>query len=289
MPTGTTADFTLTRDQLIELGYKAIGALPPGQPLDGELLEEGKQILGLILRETDASGKWRWTIDVASTLTLVANTFRYTSANGLPTNIADLVKVTYRDGQANDEPVTIMKAEGWESITQKISTGDPLYAYLTDNIVLASRELYVTPMLSAVNAQSVVTGTDASAYKCIQGHVADTINRPVTGANWRLYWELGGSGPAAWATGTSYLAPQLLRLLFRRPIYDFDNANDTPDFPIAWPRLIVYKFASDLGDYWGTPPERADRYLNKAKGAYDDMFQSNKAKSGNLHNKANYF
>jgi hypothetical protein len=182
-----------------------------------------------------------------------------------------------------------VKAEGWESIAQKISTGDPEYAYLTDNIVLASRELYVTPMLSSVNTQSVVTGTDASAYKCIQGHVADDINKPVTGANWRLYWELGGSAPAVWATGTSYLAPQLLRLLFRRPIYDFDNASDTPDFPISWPRLIVYKFASDLGDYWGTPPERSDRYLNKAKGAYDDLFQSNKAKSGNLHNKASYF
>lgn len=289
MSTGSTTDFTITRDQLIELGYKAIGVLPPGQPLDGELLEDGKLVLGLIVRETDSAGKWRWTIDVASTLALAANTFRYTSSNGLPTNITDLVKVTYRDGQANDEPVTIVKAEGWESISQKIATGEPEFAYLTDNIVLASRELYVTPVPSSVNTQSVVTGTDASVYKCIQRHVADDINKPVTGANWRLYWELGGSGPSVWASGTSYLAPQMLRLLYRRPIYDFDAASDTPDFPIAWPRLLVYKFAADLADYWGVPPERADRYLQKAKGAYDDLFQSNKAKSTNLHHKAKYF
>lgn len=289
MATGSTADFTLTRDQLIELGYKIIGVLPPGEPLDGELLEDGKKVLGLVVRETDKVGRWRWTIDVASTLTLVANTFRYTSSNGLPTNISELVKVMYRDSQANDHPVEILKAEGWEDIARKIATGDPEGCYLTDNIALASRELFVTPMLATVNTQSVVTGTDALAYKCIQSHVADTDNKPITGANWRLYWELGGSGPSAWATSTSYTAPQLLRLLYRRPIYDFDTASDTPDFPIAWPRLMVYKFAFDLADYWGIAPEKADRLIAKAKGAYDDLFVSNKAKSTNLHNKARYF
>lgn len=289
MTTGTTSDFTLTRDELITLGYKIIGVLPPNETLDGELLEDGKKVLGLIVRETDSAGRWRWTIDVASTLTLVANTFRYTSSNGLPTNIADLIKVSYRDGQANDSDVKILRAEGWESIARKIQTGDPEFCYLTDNAALASREFYVTPMLSSVNTQSVVTGTDAAPYKCIQNHVADTTNKPVTGANWRLYWEAGGSGAVAWAASTNYLAPQLLRLLFRRPVYDFDTASDTPDFPISWPRLLVYKFAFDLADYWGIPAEKADRLIQKAKGAYEDLFVSNKAKSTNLHNKANYF
>jgi hypothetical protein len=289
MAVGTTADFTLTRDQLIELGYKLIGVLPPGDTLDGELLEDAKKVLGLVVRETDSSGNWRWTIDVASTLTLVANTFRYTSSNGLPTNMADLVKVMYRDSQASDHPVKILKAEGYEAVERKIQTGDPEAVYLTDNIVLASRELYVVPMLSAVNTQSVVTGSDANPYKCIQSHVASTDNQPVTGANWRLYWESGGTSPSTWATGTAYTAPQLLRLLYRRPIYDFDTASDTPDFPISWPRLMVYKFAYDLADYWGIPQERADRMIQKAKGAYDDLFVSARAKSTDLHHKASYF
>lgn len=289
MAVGTTADFTLTRDQLIEMGYKLIGVLPPGDTLDGELLEDAKKVLGLVVRETDSSGNWRWTIDVASTLTLVANTFRYTSSNGLPTNMADLVKVMYRDSQASDHPVKILKAEGYEAVERKIQTGDPEAVYLTDNIVLASRELYVVPMLSAVNTQSVVTGSDANPYKCIQSHVASTDNQPVTGANWRLYWESGGTSPSTWATGTAYTAPQLLRLLYRRPIYDFDTASDTPDFPISWPRLMVYKFAYDLADYWGIPQERADRMIQKAKGAYDDLFVSARAKSTDLHHKASYF
>ena len=289
MSTGTTADFTLTRDQLIELGYKLIGVLPPGETLDGELLEDGKKVLGLVIRETDAAGRWRWTIDVASTLTLVANTFRYTSSNGLPTNIAELVKVMYRDSQANDRPVSILRAEGYESIERKIQAGDPEAVYLTENIVLASRELYVVPAPSTVNTQSVVTGSDANTYKCIQAHTADSDNEPVTGANWRLYWELGGSGPSTWTDGDAYTAPELLRLLFRRPIYDFDSASDTPDFPISWPRLMVYKFAYDLADYWRIPADEAQKFIEKAKGAYNDLFVSTKAKSTTLHNKARYF
>jgi len=249
----------------------------------------GKQVLGLVVRETDAAGRWRWTIDVATSVTLVANTFRYTTSNGLPSNIAELVKVTYRDSQANDRPVTMLKAEGYEALGRKIETGDPEFAYLTDNIVLASRELYVNPMLSSVNTQSVVTGTDAVVYKCIQSHTASTLNKPITGANYKLFWEAGGSGPSVWAEDTEYTAPQQLRLLYRRPIFDFDSASNTPDFPIQWPRLLLYKFCYDLADHWGIPESECQKYITKAQGAASDLFVSNQAKSGNLHNKARYF
>lgn len=289
MAPGTTSDFTLTRDQLIEMGYKLIGVLEPGNVLEGELLEEGKKVLGLVVRETDQVGRWRWTIDVASSVTLVANTFRYTSANGLPTNIADLISASYRDAQAEDHEVKILKAEGYEAIQTKIQTGDPEAVYLTDHIALASRELYVWPMLNAVNTQSVVTGTDAAAYKCIRSHTGESTSRPVTGANYKLYWEAGGSGPSAWAADTAYVAPQQLRLLFRRPVFDFDNANDTPDFPISWPRMMVYRFASDLADHWGVSETKGAFFAQKAKGAYDDLFVSNQAKSKNIHNKAKFF
>jgi len=289
MAVGTTADFTITRDQLITLGYQIIGVLPPGETLPGDLLDVGKQVLGLVVRETDSAGRWRWTIDVATSLTLVANTFRYTSSNGLPTNIAELVKVTYRDSQANDVPVDILKAEQYEGLTRKIATGDPECVYLTDNIVLASREMYVNPMLSVVNTQSVVTGTDAVVYKCIQSHTAATVNKPITGANYKLYWEAGGSGPTTWTEDEAYVAPQQLRLLYRRPIFDFDSASNTPDFPIQWPRLLLYKFCYDLADHWGIPESECQKYITKAQGAASDLFVSNKAKSGSLHNKASYF
>lgn len=290
MAVGTTFDSTLTRDQLIELAHKMIGVLAPGQVLAGDQLTDAVRILNLIIRETDESGDLKWTRGAASSLTLVANTFVYTSANGLPTNIAKLDAVSYRNASAIDRPMGIASAMEYETIANKTDTGDPKTVYLTDHRDIGSRTLYVVPMLSAVNTQSVVTGTDAAAWKCIRSHTSASTNRPITGANYLLYWESGGSGPSAWATSTSYTAPQLIRLLYQRPLFDFDTASDTPDFPQQWPRMLVYKLAFDLGDLYGIPMPEREYLIAKAKGAYSDIFdKSMKPETTGHHNRTSYF
>lgn len=290
MATGTTADFTLTRDQMIALAHKFIGVLEQGQVLDGEQLQDGIEILSLLVRETDGAGTWRWTINAAGHLTLAAKTSVYDSANGLPTTIAELLTVGFRDSTGVDSPnLKILKAEGYESIGNKNHVGTPNAVYLTEHTALASRVLYVWPTLASIATQSVVTGTDALAYKCIAPHEGAAVNRPITGANWKMYWELGGSAPAAWASGTAYTAPQQLRMLYRRPIYDFDTAADTPDFPIQWPRMLVFKLAFDLGHIYGIPIEERNIMIASAKAAYDDIFPSVKVKSNTKHHKASYF
>lgn len=291
MPTGTTADYTLTRDQLIEMAYETIGILEPGQVMDSEMLEVGISRLALIMRETDKAGRWRWTIQAATHLPLAANTAIYSSANGLATNIAELLSVTYRNEAGRDSaPLRIIKAESYEEITDKTKGGDPLAVYLTDHQTLASRTLYVWQTLGTIATQSVVTGTDALAYRCILPHTAAAVNRPITGANWSMFWELGGSGAVAWASGASYTSPNLLRMLYRRPLYDFDTAADTPDTPLEWSRVLLYKLAFELGDVYRIPEATLQRMIGKAQGAYDDIFQHGvTAKSNTRHHKAKYF
>lgn len=93
----------------------------------------------------------------------------------------------------------------------------------------------------------------------------------------------------AWASGANYAAPQQIRLLYRRPIFDFDTASDTPDFPIQCPRMLLYKLAFDLGDIYGIPIEERNLMIGKSKGAYDDIFPSFKAKSTDIHHKTKYY
>ena len=286
---GTTHDFTITRDRLIEMAAKCVGLVAPGEVLDGEMLQDGKDLLNLIVRETDASGRWRWTIDVASTLTLAANTFVYTSSSGLPTNIAELLTAYYHNAAGQDLPMKILKAEGYEAIPEKMKNGDPTCIYLTEHRDITERQAFVYPMLSSVNTQSVVLGTDGANYKCIRSHTADTTNCPITGANYLLFWEAGGTSPSTWAAETNYTAPQLIRLLYRRPIFDFDGADDHPDFPRHWPRLLMFRLAGDLGDFYGVPESERDRMIGKAKASFEDGFQTTKAKSSTLHGKASYF
>ena len=289
MAVGTTYDATITRDRLIEMAHSVIGVLPQGETLDGDQLQDGKDLLGLIIRETDAAGKWLWTINAASHLTLAASTHRYDSSNNLPTNISELLTVHYRDSNGRDIPLDILKSEQYEAIDEKMQIDVPKSVYLTEHRDLASRVLFVHPMLASVATESVVTGTDALTYKCIYPHTAAAVTKPITGANWKMAWELGGSWPATWGTGTKYTCTQQLRMTYRRPIFDFDTASDTPDFPLEWPRTILYKLAFDLGDLYGIPIDERKVMVEKAKGAFNDIFPSVKAKSKKIHHKVSYF
>ena len=289
MGVGTTFNANLTRNGLIESAYRTIGVLAPGVTLTGELLNEGVEALNLIVRELDATGKWLWGIGAPSSITLVANTFVYTSANGLPTNILELVSGLYRDATAQDWPLTILTAEGYDRQGNKTETGEPTAVYLAEHRDIGSQTLYVDRMLSSVNTQSVVTGTDAAAYKCIRSHTAATTNRPVTGANYLLYWTAGGSGPSTWAADSEYVAPQQILLRFKRPLFDFDTASDNPDFPTQYTRMLKNILAADLSDGQGISLDERTFLIKKAKASYDNVFRSVKTNTNDTRHKVRYF
>ncbi len=281
---GTSTYLHINRDRLITLAYGIIGKWEEGQQLTGEQLEIGEDVLTLIVRQTDHAGRWRWTIDDAKHVPLVANINVYTQDNGLPTTIAEILTATYRDGAGKDYPLAILKAESWEAIADKIAGGTPQAIYLTDVADIALRTLYTYPTLTSAAEESKIDG-----YRCIRSHTSAPVSEPVSGRNWSIYWEPGGDGADPWVTGTAYTAPPLIRLLFRRPLVDFVTATDNPDFPLQWPRRLLYQMAHDLGDYYSIPIPERELLIAKAKGAADDIFDSTKAKSNTLHNKVKFF
>lgn len=51
-----------------------------------------------------------------------------------------------------------------------------------------------------------VIGSDLNEYYCIQNHLSDSTNKPITGADWRDYWRATGNtgDTETWTTGTNY-------------------------------------------------------------------------------------
>ena len=285
----STNDFNVTRDELISLAYADIKVLAEGETLSSDLQSTGIKKLNLIIREYDLAGKHLWAIaSTPTTIPLVANTFLYTSANGLPTTVLSLVEASYRQGDGTDTPLEILTTEQYEGIHNKTETGDPRFVYLTEHKTVASKTLYVSPTLSSVNTQSVVTGTDAAAYRCIRSHTAATDNKPVTGANYLLYWEAGGSAPAVWATGTSYTAPQLLRLWFKRPLYDFDAASDNPDMPQGWSHWLQQELAIRLSPGHNVPLDKVQMMRSLRNESYERVFRSVQPNTTKIHNLVEY-
>ncbi len=288
MPGGIPAAstyLTITRDKLIEMAYKAIGVLEPNQQLDGEQQADGISVLTMIVREVDASQKWRWTIDEAVHIPLLSGVFIYTIDNGLPSSISELMSASYRDANGRDTPLATLKAERWEEVPNKIQYGTPSSVYLTDHIDLSRRELYVWPTIENVAAQSEIDGP----YRCLRTHTSKLNNEPMNGMNAKIYWEPGGQGGDPWALGADYTAPAQIRILHKRPLIDFLTSGDNPDFPLPWPRLLLYRLAFDLGDFYTIPLEERKLMIDKAKGAFNDIHPSVKVKTNQNHNKVTFF
>ncbi len=282
-----TADFTVTRDQLIQAAFETARVIPEGESMTPEQLNIGMIRLNLIVREVDQSGNWVWTIQEATHVPLASGVGVYDVNNGLPRNVSELVSVVYRSENGCDSPpLKILKADGYEEIRDKLLNGEPKAVYLTTDIQLERRRLYVWPFLSTVTAQSKVIGTDNNIYKCIYPHTSSSTNQPTSGQNWRMVWELSASSVTPWVSGSNYTTAESLRIVMKRPIFDFDNASNTPDFPMQFPRLLMYRLAADLADVYGT---NQDALNGKIQGAFTDLFPSTRPKSNDIHNKVQFF
>lgn len=291
MAVGTTADFNMTRNELCTLALRKVGALAEGEAVTAPQLADAIKALNMIIREEDSVGYHIWAIGPQpTTLTLVDDTFRYTSANGLATNIVELTKVSYRDAGGEDYPVDILTHKQFENISNKFETGCPRSVLLVEHRDLASRELIVVPTLTSVNTASGVVGTDALEYTCIRSHTADSKNKPVTGANYLLYWEQTGSGGGVWATDTQYTAAQHLRYWYKRPLFDFDLSTDNPDMPQSWTRTLLYRLCSDLGDDYGVALDERTWLSQKANRAGNRTFRNTQTEeTTDVHNKVDYY
>lgn len=286
----STADFTLTRDQLIQAAFETAGLAPEGEGITPEQLKVGEVRLGMIVREVDQSGNWVWTVQQPTHLALAAGVAVYDANNGLAQNISEIVSAVYRGKDGRDSaPLKILKAEGYEELPDKLDTGEPEAVYLTNDINLALRRLYVWPHLASITAQSRVLGTDGNIYKCIYPHTASATTTPISGANWRMVWEAGSGSTTTWTSGTAYTSTESLRLVIKRPIYDFDSASNTPDFPMQWPRLLMLRLAQDVGQVYRIPQADKETIAAMIKGSFTDIFPSTKPKTNDLHHKARYF
>lgn len=293
MATGTTQNFELKRNEVIELAYNDIGVVGPGRALTAVQLQEGIKRLNLIIREEDARGmrqnKNLWALD-EKTLKLQANGFVYDVANdGLASGVVELVTAFYRDTNGDDIELKLIQAEQYEAISDKDDTGDPESIYLKRNKDLTCQFMYVWPAPSSVGTTSEVIGSDGVNYRCIMGHTSATINKPITGTSYRLYWEPGGTSGSAWVTATDYTNGELIRYVIKRPLYDFDNATDNPDMPQGWGRYLMKRLAYDLSPSYHLALDERQLLRAEYMDARSEIFPQSQPDGTQIHNKYQYY
>ena len=287
----STFDFNLTRNELIEIALRKIGALGGSQAVSSTQLSRAIQTLNLIIREEDLKqteqSKSLWALSTKA-LPLTANGIVYTTTENLPSDISELVSAMYRDSSGDDVSLEIISEQQYNDLADKNETGDPEKIFLKSNILHASQKLYIWPTPTSVGTASVVQGSDALDYTCIMGHTSAAISAPITGQTWQVYWQLLGSTATGWVTATAYTNGNIIILTYKRPLFDFDAAVDNPDMPSGWNRYLLYRLAYDLAPEYGIALDERQWLRNEFMEAYHVIFPSTKVKSSSIHNKASY-
>jgi len=84
-----------------------------------------------------------------------------------------------------------------------------------------------------------VVTNDGETYTCIGDHTSAAATEPGTGANWETFWEVGGSGVSAWASGAYYR----MGYTFDGVIIDRKEANE--HLKAIAQNFLGYSFESD--------------------------------------------
>jgi len=154
MAVGTTADFDLTRNELIDIAYSLIGVAEVSNS-DRAL---AVQMLNSLVRHLDARGDWLWTIDnTETTLTTVSGTQEYSTgaaATDIATNILKLSYAAVLINNDREELDILDKPSSLRTDLQDESNNQPIEVYLERAKLLADNKMLLYPTPNA--AYSVV-------------------------------------------------------------------------------------------------------------------------------------
>lgn len=292
MAVGTTANHTVKRNKIVEQALRAVRAVKAGQQPDNNLMRDGVTLLNSILREEDntQTGLKRslWALS-ENHIFLNDGVYIYSSSNGLATNIQDIQSAVWRDRNGEDNPINYISPNQYEAIKVKNEVGDPTTVALVTDRTLASQTLRVNPVPTDVGTTSEVIGTDTANYQCILKHESSSDNRPITGASYSLFWKAGGSSGATWVTETDYTNGDLIRLSYKRPLFDFDLPDDDPDFPLGWSNYLKWRLAIEISPEFKVPLDERQWYALQLEKSLKALFPSSQVKTSDVHNKAKYF
>jgi len=293
MATGTTADFALTRNEIIASALRKVKGWPEDGNPPTHKLREAVRALNLLLRAEDLKqtelAKSAWALDT-TVLPLVAGRYIFSEDEDLPL-IRELRSATVRGTDGDDsEPLDIISAAEYAALSPKNETGDPTKLYLRRSRLLSDQRLYLWPAPSSVTAGDTVVQDDVT-YTCILKHTSASENKPNSGASWTLYWKAGDQTLTAntWATATEYDNGDSLVLNYARPLYDFDGQYDNPDFPLGWEDYIIYKLAVRLAPEYDLGSEQRQMLKQELAAIEVELIPAAREHVSTLHHHAKFF
>lgn len=266
MATSGSVNFSLDRDEVIELAYKKCGVFQTGQTLSAEKTADASKTLNMMLKAFQQKGLKLW-LRKKATVFLAKNDSQY----GLGTS-GDHATYSYTRTQ-----IKTAAASGATTIDVDSTTGMAASDFI--GFVQDDGTLHWTTVSSVTDSDTVVIAdaiTDDCAVdnyvyfystkidrplRIIEAYISDkdSNDRPVRIIGKQEYSELSNKTTDGavvaihydpqLTTGQLYVWPQTsvvtdtLEIVVHRPVEDMDNSNDDFDVPVEWMEAIVWGLA----------------------------------------------
>lgn len=280
MTTSSSTDFSVSRDDLINLAHQQIGALGEGETCSANQLTEAGKLLNMICKAREADGMPLWAlkkgyllpftgssvIQIGSTVQAVS-AYVYTTTTVASALGASTITLTSVTGVATTYNIGIWQTDN--SIQWTTVNGAP-----AGSVVTLTATLTVGCAAGAPVFVYQTTNRLGRPLRIIQANIYNAssgLSRPLRTMSMQDYNNLPNrtiaSTPNSYAfdpqlaTGDFYIYPrqqtrdEIIEIVFHRSFEDFDAAGDTPDFPQEWYLCLMMELAAVLGPKFGVPPE----------------------------------
>lgn len=310
MSSSNSYDFTITRDQIIDLAHQHVSLVGEGESATSAQVTEASRLLNMIVKLRAADGMPLWALkrgtilpfSDASSINTNSHVVTFYDATTLSSNAAAAatsLSITAAGTIANSDQLGIELDDGsiqWTTVssgggtttlvaatglTSAASSGNRIYAYT------ASADRVQRPLrIVDANILNVSDNVSWSISVEEQSDYYNYSNRTSESTPTAIYYDPGLGASTAdpssstnWY-GTIYVYPRfsdgdkVIQFTYQRPFQDFDSASDNPDFPQEFYLPLMLELAAMLGPKAGLSIEERRALFSEAKSYRDEALET---------------
>lgn len=300
MSTSGSYNFTLTRNDIINLAHQHVGLLGEGETCTSAQYSEGANLLNMIVKLRAADGMPLWAMkrgmilpfsgaSSINTTSHVVSSYDTTTLSADAAAAATSLTITAAGNTANSDQIGIELDDGsidWTTISSgggttslviasglssAASSGNRIYYYTASVDRIPSRPLRI------VDANMLqISDNHSWSIDVLARHDYYALgNRTTEGVPNGIYYDavLGSetADPTANWYGTIYVYPRfsngdyVIEFTYQRPFQDFDASTDNIDFPQEFYLPLMLELAAVLGPKAGVTKEERAALFSEAK------------------------
>ena len=304
MAQSASYDFTLTRDNLIDLALSYVSARGTGETPSADQVTDASRLFNMIVKLRAADGMPAWALkrgyilpfSGASSLNTdshVVTVYDATKVTSTAASGAADIIVDSNTGMATSDQIGVELDGGtmqWTTINAIAGSTITLTSTLTGGTASGARVYTYTASSDRVQKPIRIIMADVLHQADQTSHEIDVVSRDEyydlgartsKGTPNQMYYTIHPSSDTALNTnGQIFVYPRfndgdyVIEFTYQRPFADFDVAGDNPDFPQAFYLPLMLELASLLGPMFGVPPEERKSIFTESRYYWDLAWQT---------------